>query len=156
MKAARRENLQAEETVSEEIYQVDIEEAAHSVGALKKTRFPESNRSLQLPMQFLPKPPHLFPKTKQNLNMNSAHSQRRGKGNFYTKASVQPTKKEPTEYELQRVLIDHGATLNLIVRKAVAQMKCNMFLDKSIIIKAANGDFPPRHVRTAFTGRRTA
>lgn len=55
-------------------------------------------------------------------------------------AVMQPRKKDPKDYLLKRVLVDAGATLNLIPKRLAAKTNTFKFPDTSLFIYLANGD----------------
>ena len=80
-------------------------------------------------------------KTSESVNQNSAASQRQGKENFYTTAIVKPRKKNPVDFEVKRVLIDPGATLNLMSLRMIHKIDYITYEDNSMTIKVANGAY---------------
>ena len=71
-------------------------------------------------------------------NLISMYNRRYGKGTFYTSALIEPRKKEKTEYDVKKTLIDPKATLNLIALRMVEKITCMIYEDESMVIKVAN------------------
>ena len=117
------EASQAEEVVKHEAHQVQMFDEDQSEGEMSMRNKSLTHGKLD------------------SENLNSAYSQRHGKGNFYTSAVIKPRKRQSTEYEVKKVLIDPGATLNLIPLRMVEKMACITYVDESMIIKVANGAY---------------
>lgn len=103
-----RKNAQTKKVAAQaEIYQVEFDEsvADEQEGYEVSPVIPMDNKSLRIGKLRDPN------SAASQRNMNSAANQRKGKGNFYTTALIQPRKGTANEFNVNRVLIDPGATL---------------------------------------------
>ena len=75
------------------------------------------------------------------------------KGNFYTTGKLQPSKKDSRTWTVMKVLIDPGATINLIPMYMVEKLNMKVFENDNMQMKVANGDYQrlPGYVKFALT-----
>lgn len=87
---------------------------------------------------------HLNLARRLGLNFNDLQSLRSGSRivskNFYTVASLKPRKSSTADHwDVKKVLIDVGSTLNLISQRVASQIGCHLRKDTSMTMIIANG-----------------